>query len=208
MKIAVPKGKKVEFRIDGGEIFGTEGKEFVLSENLTINFSSRFGDLVSSGSPKMLKVASGLLGSMGLPGAGILSGKFKQLGFQVWESTEPLSTSFTVKVFMKNDAYNDVVAPAIALAKICLPREDVGGSLIGPGPTIEAAFEGEEKLGKSRKITCQIGNFRISNVVMERAQPTFSKTTDQYGYPIEATIEISIKTIYTATIEEVEKMVL
>jgi len=207
MEIAIPKGKRVEFRIDGGEILGTEGRQFILSENVTINFSSRFGSLTSSSSPKLLKVASGLLSAAGLPGAGILSGKFKQLGFQIWESTDPLSTSFSVKLYMKNDAYQDVVVPAMALAKICLPREDVGGSLIGPGPTIEAAFEGEDKVGKSRKITCQIGNFNIPNVIMKRAQPTFSKHTDQYGYPIDATVEISIETIYTATIDIIEKII-
>ena len=62
-------------------------------------------------------------------------------------------------------------------------------------------------MGKYKNIHCYIGNFRIKNIVITRVIPTFSKNTDQYGYPIWASVEVSFSTIFSATVEMLDDMI-
>ncbi len=210
MLIPIPKGKEVIFQVDGGPIPGTENARMILNEDMTLNFSSSFSGLGSSTSPKAFKLLAGVLRDKGAnQTAGFLGGEFKQLGFQIWTGTEPLSSTLSLKFSMINDAKTEVVNPAVALTKLVLPTTGAGGSLIGPGPSILSTFEGKEsnEIGKSKNIHCYIGNFKISNVIFTRAVPTFSKNTDQYGYPIWATIELSFTTIFSATVEMLDDII-
>jgi hypothetical protein len=209
MIIPIPKGKEVIFQRDGGPISGTENARILLNEDLTLNFSSSFNSLTESSSSKALKVSAGVLRDTGASNvAGFVGGEFKQLGFQIWTGTEPLTTSLSLKFSMNKDAKTDVMEPVMAITKLVLPSVGDKGALIGPGPSILSTFEEGKvgKIGKSKSLHCYIGNFKISNIVVTRAVPTFSKHTDQYGYPIWASMELSFSTIFSATIEMLEEM--
>jgi hypothetical protein len=199
----IPKGKKVTFHLNGALLPGTENAEILLEEDVTLSLNSQFGDLVSAGAPAALSVLGGV--SRDVLGFGF-SGQYKQLGFQVWQKTEPLSVSITVAFNMKTNAYKDVVAPTRALIKLPLP-DDAGMSsdgvgLIPPGPSILQALGSEDtenNYASGKKIACRMGFIRLPSVIITRAEPTFSKETDQFGYPVYAKIRMEIRTIFTAT---------
>jgi hypothetical protein len=210
MIIPIPKGKEVVFQQGGGPISGTENSRAILNEDLTLNFSSSFSSLTESSAPKAFKALAGVLRDTGANKvAGFIGGEFKQLGFQVWTGTEPLSTTLSLKFSMDKDAKKDVMEPALAITKLVLPSTGDKGALIGPGPSVLSTFE-EGKIGsfaEGKNLHCYIGNFKISNIIVTRAVPTFSKHTDQYGYPIWATLELSFTTIFSATVEMLDDMV-
>lgn len=210
MIIPIPKGKRVIFQSGGGPIEGTENARMLLNEDMTLNFSSNFGSITDSHSPVAFKMLAGVLRDRGATNlAGFVGGEFKQLGFQIWTGTEPLSTTLSLKFSMRDNAKKEVVEPVIALTKMALPTTGAGGSLIGPGPSITSAFSGSGSgsFGKSKNIHCYIGNFKISNIVITRAIPTFSKHTDQNGNPIWATLELSFTTIFSATVEMLDDII-
>lgn len=210
MIIPIPKGKEVVFQQGGGPIPGTENSRAILNEDLTLNFSSSFSSLTESSAPKAFKALAGVLRDTGANKvAGFIGGEFKQLGFQVWTGTEPLSTTLSLKFSMDKDAKKDVMDPALAITKLVLPSVGTKGALIGPGPSVLSTFE-EGKVGsfaEGKNLHCYIGNFKISNIIVTRANPTFSKHTDQYGYPIWATLELSLTTVFSATVEMLKDMV-
>lgn len=210
MIIPIPKGKEVVFQQGGGPISGTENSRAILNEDLTLSFSSSFSSLTESSAPKAFKALAGVLRDTGANKvAGFIGGEFKQLGFQVWTGTEPLSTTLSLKFSMDKDAKKDVMEPALAITKLVLPSTGDNGALIGPGPSVLSTFE-EGKIGsfaEGKNLHCYIGNFKISNIIVTRATPTFSKHTDQYGYPIWATLELSFTTVFSATVEMLDDMV-
>lgn len=210
--ITIPEGKRVRFRRDGKEIPGTEGATILLEEDVTITMGSDFSSVTSdSGSPKMLSLIAGVLRDAGLGNiAGWAGGQFKQLGFQTWTGTRPMETSFTVNLHMKTDAKKDVVEPALAIARLCLPTEGSGGSLIAPGPSILTALEGsarsEESLEMGKILHCYLGSYVLRNVIVKRAQPTFSKYIDDNGFPISAKVEVNVLTIFSATTQMLDSI--
>lgn len=202
MVIPIPKGKKVIFQQDGGPIKGTEGASFILEEDLTLSFTSNFSPISKSSSPVGLKLLSSVMRDTGSSKlAGFLGGEFQQLGFQLWTDTSPLSLSLSLKLAMETDAKRDVVDPTMALTEMALPTLGDGEALIGPGPSILSAFKGSEKVSKYKQIHCYIGALKIPNIVITRANPTFSKEVDQHGYPIWASLEIAFTTLYSASDE-------
>lgn len=201
MKIEIPRGRRIIFQQDGGPLPGTENAEFILSEDLTLSFSTRFSRAVDSSTSKTRKLIASVIRDLGSSKvAGFIGGEFQQLGFQTWDSTEPLKFSLSLTLNMENDARAEVVEPAIALTKICLPVLGEGGALIGPGPSVLSAIGKDEYVAnKYKKIHCYMGNFKIPDIVMETANPTFSSQTDQNGDPIWAKIEVSFSTLFTAS---------
>jgi len=199
--VIVPRGKKVEISVDAAPLAGTEGVELLLDEPLTLKFQSQFQDLISGGAPDAINV----LGSVMRDVAGFgFSGQFKQFGFQVWKKTEPLVASITIALNMKTNAYDDVVAPALALVKLPLPTEgERAGNLIPPGPSVLEAF-GDNSGSRGRRMTVRLGFVTLQNVIVDSAEPTFSKECDQNGYPIWGKVVLNIRTIFTATTQMVD----
>ena len=209
--ITIPEGKRVRFKRDRDEIDGLKNIMVLLEEDITITMNSSYSSITKGSSPVALSLVSGIIRDAGFKNiAGWVGGQFKQFGFQTWTGTDPLQTSFTVNLVMKNNALEDVVKPALALAKLCLPGEGTGGTLIAPGPSVLSAFEGEdqadEEIESGKPLTCYLGSYVLRNVIVTRAQPTFSKFIDDRGYPISARVELSISTIFSATTNIIDSM--
>ena len=202
----IPKGKKVTFHLNGGLLPGTEGVDLLLDEDLTLNLSSQFGELVGGGTSKAFSVVGSVSRDVFNLG---FSGQVKQLGFQVWQKTEPLSVSLTIAFNMITNAYNDVFLPVKTLIKLPLPDDgsvgDNGIGLIPPGPSILEAF-GDNSNQRGKKLSCRIGSVRLPGIIVTQAQPTFSKETDQSGFPIYAKVVLDIRTIFTATTNLIDQM--
>jgi len=203
----IPRGKRVEFKQNGALLPGTEGVDILLEEDITLSLNSEFGDLVSGGASTGLSMLGSL--SRDILGFGF-SGQFKQLGFQIWQKTQPLSISITVAFHMQTNAYTDVVSPTRALIKLPLPddgnAEENGIGLIPPGPSIIEAFGADNQERSGRRISCRIGFIRLPGIIVTEAEPTYSKETDQNGWPIFSKVRLQIRTLFTATTSLIDQM--
>lgn len=195
--MTIPKGKQVVFHTGNGDITA------VLEEDVTFTLNSSFEPMVGGGTPKFLTAIGGLLKEYGGYG---FSGQFKELGFQIWTKTDPISVSFAVSLFMKTNAKKDVVEPAKLLMQLPLPEdtsEEAGGDgggfgLIAPGPTLSAVFN-QGDASKGKRIGVDIGTVRLPLVVVKKVEPTASLETDQNGHPIWIKLRIDVDSLFTAT---------
>lgn len=193
--IYIPEGRKIKLNLNGRRYIDVD---MILAENLTITLSSKFQPLVSGDAQPIVSALGGLFRD--LSGFGF-SGQYKELGFQQWTGTDPLSLSPTIGFLMKKNGKTDVYDPTMKLMELTLPDDRGGiGGLIPPGPSLLTVLSPENKKGKV--ISLQIGKvLRLSNVLIEKAEPTFSLETDENGYPISSKVRLDIKTVYTATIQ-------
>jgi hypothetical protein len=206
MIVRVPKGKKL--RIAENSVPITGAVPMVLEEDITLSLSSSFSPLLEGANSKLFT----LLGSVArdVMGRGF-STQYKELGFQIWESTDPISFTCTVGFYIDKinvDGKSQVYDPMIALMKLPLPSEGgVAGSLIPPGPgilTLIGAGKGKKSQGKV--LSCEIGNIlRIDRIIVKKAEPTWSTDTDDNDYPIWGKCALDIQSLTTATAQMLDR---
>jgi hypothetical protein len=124
----------------------------------------------------------------------------------MWTGTDPISLTlnftFHVGCAGLNDAKKEVYEPIIALAKLPLPRAGIGGNLTPPGPSLLTLLSGTDARQTTAGIitSIRIANIlALANVIVKRAEPTFSSEFDVNGYPIWGKISIEIETLHTAS---------
>lgn len=207
--IRVPRGKRVRFQQgQDAPIPDLDDVDIILEEDLTLSLSSNFSQLVGGGANRGVSMLGQLVEN--ISGFGF-TGQFKQMGYQIWEGTDPLSLSITVGFYMKTNALKDVIRPAKALIKLPLPNDpddnDEGLGLQAPGPSVFEALDdgenGSDALGK--RLSCRIGFVNLPNVIVKNAEPTFSSEVDSNGYPIWASIKLDISSIFTATTQLIDQ---
>lgn len=202
--IGIPKGKQLGM-VKGKTTIPSNGIPMILDEDITLSLSSSFKQLYGGKSNTLFDLAGSV--SKSFFGIGF-SSKFKEFGFQIWENTDPVSFNVTVTFHMginkEYNAYTEVYKPAIELASLPLPT--IGASIAGglaenlepPGPSPSTLLGGE----KFSPISLQIGNILyISNIIVKKAEPTFSTETDEFDYPIWAKVNLDIQSVETATVE-------
>jgi len=211
MAVIIPNGKLVKIstlaNIKGGDLLTVRnsGKllaslantPLVLEEDITLNLNSSYAPVTSYSASTFLKIFS--QSTRELTGYQVGT-DFKELGFQLWENTKPVSLSITVGLYMKSDAQSEVWDPAKELMKIALPEELSGGAGFGlkaPGPSVLQALG----LVKDTKdmLLVEIGKIAIFPAVITGVEPTINKEVDQFGNPISVKLRIDIQTTYTAT---------
>lgn len=201
--ITIPKGKQVSIKLNGSDVLEQIGytDPMTLDTEVTFTLRSDFESLLGQGnaSQRALTVISGVTQEMF--GGGI-SGRFKEMGFQIWNGTEPIKFSFTTTFNMRANAKRDVFEPAIELMKIVLPVETKTG-LAAPGPSILDAFN-NNWAKYPRRYSFRCGIFYLPKVIVEKVEPTWASEYDDQGYPIWCTLSIDVSSIYTATQTQIE----
>jgi len=194
--MTLPKGKVVIIQKNGTDIMPT-GTTLTLDTEVTLSLQSHFDSLLGSSSiNKMATLLSGVLKSTtGLQA----SGAFKQMGYQMWSGTDPLTFAFTTTLNMKTSGKTDVLDPAKVLMNLVLPIEsDSGGfGLEAPGPTLIDAVGLKAQYSKKYSFRC--GIIYLPNIIVTRAEPTFSDDVDTEGYPIWCTLNMELSTVFVAT---------
>lgn len=194
--INIPIGKELIININTVPV--TDVK-MIIEEDIAFSLSSSFDTFIGGGNTKLIDFAGAL--SKELTGVGF-SGQFKQMGLQTWTGTQPLSLKITVGFYIdkeKPDALKQVYEPAIALAKLPLPK-DGGLTLIAPGPTPFSAITGTKKGKEGRVVSVQVGKILyLRSAVVKAAEPIFSNETDENNYPIWSKVSLDIISAMTAT---------
>jgi hypothetical protein len=190
-----------------GSVVKIAGHEGALAEDYTIGLTSEFRRLADDFQNEVtqaITVAGATVKSLTGGKVGF-SSQFKQLTTQVWDHTEPASVSIGVTFDRKSDAKNDIMNIVKDICSIPLPGEGgVGGSLVPPGPSpiegigLDALFGGATGT-KDTYINFTIGNMKFNRYLMTKAEPTFSKFTDDSGYPISVTIALEFISMWAAT---------
>lgn len=207
----IPRGKKLSLMRGGTSVTG--GIPMILEEDITLSLSSSFGKLVDVNNNPWVTALGMEAGR--LMGTGF-SGQVKQFGFQVWESTDPLSFQPTVTFHMginnQWDAYREVYEPAMRLAGLPLPAEGASaGSITNlqpPGPPASSLFQELDDQGyggRYQPISMQIARILYVNmVIVKKAEPTFSSEVDESGNPMWAKVSLDIQSVNTATVEMIQ----
>ena len=210
--MVIPKGKKLLITLNGKTSIPTNGMPLVMEDDTTINFQSNFQPLVGAEGNVFIDVIGKVVGDIGHRYGKNLafSSHFKQLGFSTWTGTEPASFNTTIGFYWGSqnlwNAQEEVYRPAMELLKLTLPDERASGNLIGPGPSLSSVLD-KASLIPFNVIDVQIGDLMyFSNVIIERAQPTFSNEVDDSGFPLWAKVNIDVKTVFTATVQMVDAL--
>jgi len=213
MSILIPSGKKLIIKtkdnIKGSNtsknyLSNIQNVDLVLEEDLILTLKSHFGPIVDISSTAGLQLVTEFAGAVFKKQIGTT---FKELGFQIWKKTDPLTFSVTVGLYMKSNAQYDVWKPALDLIKLPLP-DDAGENkdgvgLIPPGPSIleNVGIVGKkfEVKGSKPALHIQVGNVVVQPAFITAVEPVFSKETDQYDFPIWCKLKLDITSLYIAT---------
>lgn len=210
-------------------IYGADDKDIVdvplfYDGEFSLKASSTFGSLWDAEGNNLLTLLSGATNGA-LP-----SGQFALQGAQIWQSTNPLTLDLTLYLYMNDSGKNDVMSPALTLVSTCLPTKTdffqmkIGNTniklqtLIPPGPNLQAliaasgAVTGNNLLDNFSKgsrgvYTLKLGqHITIPRIIITSVEPTFSKWTDEDGYPISAEIALSFTTMEIATTDMIARI--
>lgn len=228
--ISNDRGRKLKITQNGNDIIS---QTLYIDGEFDLKTSSNFNSLWKASSNSLLNIVSS---SFSFGGKSLPSGQFAMQGVQVWESTEPLEFTIPAHLYMNDDAFTDVVAPAMALVNLSLPTKsksiigkdgkiNIGTytinltTLIPPGPNIEAILQAngsatdDKKFGslesvKSKGVfTVKIADYvTIPNVIIKGVDAQFSKTLDEKGYPIECELSFEFRTLEIATTDMLDNI--
>ena len=201
----VPKGSKVEINYYIGDKEETYTIHASLEEDLNLSLSSSFNPLVGDNSNTAGTVVGGFLNSVS---NGSLGGstQFKQMGYQIWQRTEPISFNLTLGFYRKLNAANDIAESVRTLLKMPLPGERGSGMLIPPGPSILEALGLDKGNVKRSAVDLTIGGLSVKDCIMKSAEPTYSKFQDSSGYPIWVKVACVFVTMFTGTQAMIESL--
>jgi len=194
--MTIPRGKRVIIARNGKDIL--PNKLLTIDTEVTLSLQSHFESLLNStGVNKTATLLSGIVQSTsGLT----ISSAFKEIGYQIWTGTDPLTFAFTTTLNMRTSGLIDVVAPSITLMKLVLPKEATSGKGFGleaPGPTILDAISGKARF--SNKYSFRCGIVYLPNIIITKAEPTYSDDLDSAGYPIWCTMQMEVSSVFVAT---------
>lgn len=167
----IPKEKLVVIKgYQNKDILG--GIPLILDDEFSIKVNSKYSELWQGSS-------SGFMNLMA-SGFGLPSGQFALQGVQVWESTDPIEISITVKLEMDTDPYLDVISPIITLMDKTAPQKGGSGAsdtesdanglkkafnnlklktLIPPGPNLQSIWNAIASGNKDDKISKLLDKF-------------------------------------------------
>lgn len=231
MKIA--KGSTVVIsNLKDGSISGVLTEDFTVS--LSSKFKELMSDISSNDKTiEAVTNAATILGtiSRSFGGKGF-SLRSKQATTQIWDKTDPARFNMNVEFHrtfnglnnINNVSGSNVMAIVAKFCKIPLPDETFGdkgvGGVIGmlepPGPSPVQGFGIDQLLNDvagidisapEMYINVTIGNMVFRRLLMEKAEPTFSKYTDDSGYPISCRVSFDFVSLWAATKSMINKWI-
>jgi hypothetical protein len=207
--LIIPRGKKVNIFNSGDPVI--DNTDFKLESDINIKFLSSYATLtdILGIDPNLLTLGTLISSSINsATGSSLPSAGFKQVGFQQWTGTEPITFTMDIGLYMETNAYEDVVVPAKAFAKLALPTE-VGnlGGLVAPGPSaLSMIFENQNQDARHNLMTIKFGALTIHSCIIYGIDWLWSGEVDEWDYPIWCKMKCDCKTMWTATTNDIDNM--
>jgi hypothetical protein len=201
--MVLAKGSKVliaGLKFSGGDYTGA------LAEDYTISLTSEFRKLADDFQnevTQLIDVAGATVKSFSGGKVGF-SSQFKQLSTNVWDHTEPAQVTISVTFDRISNAEQDIMQIVRDLCSLPLPGENEGGNLVPPGPSPIEGIGLDQMFGGTaattdKYINFTIGNMKFNRYLVQKAEPTFNRFSDDSGYPISATIALDLISMWCAT---------
>jgi hypothetical protein len=129
----------------------------------------------------------------------------QNLSWQIWDGTDPLEFSVSVLFDAYTSAMNDVLIPMTALESLALPyTQNTPGVLYPPGPNIIGA--GNTGAGSLGYTSIYLGNFAVfAPIIITSVSNTFDTRLDNNGIPIAGRSEVSIRTAFVFSRQDLAK---
>ena len=209
-------------RIAKGSIVDIDGIQGALAEDISIQLKSNFRPLMSDFQneiTQLVDLAGATVRSLSGGRFGF-SSQIKQFSAQVWDKTEPMRFQLNVefhRVPLHKNTYTQNISSVHVMnvvkrfCSIPLPAELPGGMLIPPGPSpiegigLDAIMGGDRGVDVQGYVNLTIGSMRFRRILMESAEPFFSKFVDESGYPISCRVAFSFISLWAATKRMIEE---
>ena len=181
-------------------------KDLILESDISLGISNDYAPLLSGGGNVAVTALTGLV-------SGTFAG-FKQQGFQVWKSTNPIELKLSVSLHMVTSGRLDVTEPAQALMTVAVPTlDDNGWGLIPPGANIleilgqdvkdklnaigaKVGFNTDSIDRGKGAVTISIGSYiNHKQCIIRNVIPTYSLQEDSEGFPISCKLDIDLTTL-------------
>lgn len=158
-------------------------------------YDKSFGDMLGGKEGQAANAAADIAGA---------PNRSKWMTAMVWKNGQPLQISLPFVFAANENTETDVLSKFRFLSKLVSPDElGAGNSLRSPGPTIA----GQVIDSASVQISCRIGNFLfLDNVVVESVDANIDFILDENGKPMYMTFNVTVKTFYSVTKEDIDKM--
>lgn len=202
----------------GRTVSNTTGSNLIqthLRENVNLLANTTFQSLI-----EMSPIGSALETLSGATSAVFgqaLGGVAKYMQMETWKSTDPLSFGLTLHFDTDMNPRNDVFLPTIALFAYTVPEENRNKILKTPGPNILALLSKSNSMNtdkvnlagttvssssEDRLVSILIGGWLyLTQVVLVKAEPTFSKDLTESGYPLWSELTCEFKALRTCTVD-------
>ena len=126
----------------------------------------------------------------------------KWLSASVWTGGSLFSIDLPFVIQAFEDPKKEVVEVMRDILKLVAPSEYMGKFLKAPGPKIDPTSGGVH----GDVITVEIGDFfRMDQCVIESVSETFDTQLDKNGDPIGVIINVSVKSYFTTTQEDIDR---
>ena len=116
-----------------------------------------------------------------------------------WQKTNPLEISLTLGFYLIDNPYEDIYKPIKKLIGYAVLSRDKEGRIIPPGIFLPSVAETQMQTGDgpkksaSKLISLKIPGILFMKVAMIRnATPTFSQHITESGYPLWASLDVTI----------------
>lgn len=204
----IPDMYKASLKVvrDGSEVISIKTQ---LPENFSFSLSTSWDNPFNQPVSNFASGASGGYGqavdaaTTGVTAATGFTTLNKWLSAGVWTggSMFQIDLPFVIQAF--ENTKDEVVKPMRDLLKLVAPSEYEGKFLKAPGPLIGSPFSGGVR---GDEITVTIGNFFVMTpCIIESVTETFDTQLDVNGDPIGVTINVSVKSFFTTTKEDIDK---
>ena len=175
-----------------------ENYQFDLSTNYDNPFNQPISDLVGRAVGK--NIAPYATGATAALGVTTLA---KWMSGAVWTGGSMLQLTIPFVLQAYTDPKSEVLLQMKQLMQSVAPSEDFGGLLHAPGPHLLGAEN--QDLGGDY-ITVKIGKFfKMEPCIITDVQESFDTQFDHAGSPIGVVINVSIKSFFTPTKEDLDK---
>ena len=130
--------------------------------------------------------------------------QMKWMSVAVWGQGSVMTVTIPFKFVAFTDAKKEVLLPIRRIMELLCPSETDIGRLIAPGPRINAT---DWRNPSGDVITLRIGtHFVMSPCIIENVAQSLDTQYDQSGVPISAAVDVTFKSYFTVTREDVVKM--
>lgn len=129
----------------------------------------------------------------------------KWLSSAVWAQGSVLTVTIPFKFVAYTDAREDVLLKVRQLMELVCPRMGSGGLLVAPGPRMNPDL-GNWQRPNGDYIRLRIGtHFVMEPCVVESVAQSLDTQYDQNGIPISAAVDVTVKSYFTVTQEDIQK---